>query len=283
MQPGMEHLHAVMNAHARAGDMKGVEAWMQVMKDKGMAPDTYSYNIWLSAAATTGDTGAVEDIVAAMKEAHLEPDVVTYSTAIDTFAEAADAEGAKAWLLGSEACGEEPDLLCYNRALKACNRAGDAEMADHLTRRLLRNRLTPDMYTYSMLLGAFAKQGKPAQAEFWADHMQRQARWSPMDFPAKEVARVYGSVLLAHVRGGNLEAAEAWHSQMMMEGVEPQAQSYAALAEGHLEEGRPAEARKWVERMVSWGSFRPPPGLVKELQALGEPVRELVEIPALRG
>mmetsp|Transcript_6232 Transcript_6232/g.16890 ORF Transcript_6232/g.16890 Transcript_6232/m.16890 type:complete len:249 (+) Transcript_6232:1-747(+) len=248
-----------------------------------MTPDTYSYNIWLSAAATTGDTDSVERIVDAMKEAGLEPDVITYSTAIDVFAEAADAEGAKAWLLRAEAAGEEPDLLCYNRAIKACMRAGNADMADHLTRRLLRNRLTPDMYTYSVLLGAFAKDGKPAQAEFWADHMQRQARWSPLGFPAKEVAKVYGNVLLAHVRSGNLEAAEAWHSQMLLEGVEPVANNYAALAEGHLEEGRPAEARKWLERMVSWGSHRPPPGLVKELQALGEPVRELVEVPALRG
>jgi pentatricopeptide repeat protein len=272
----------MMQVHAKMGDAKGARSWIDAMTERGMRPDSFAFNIWLSAVAQAGDTEQVEAIVGEIEENGIEADEVTYSTAIGAFAEAGDPEGAKGWLMRAESAGVRPNLGCYNQVMKACKKAGNWQMADHLMRRLLRNTLVPDMYTYNMLLGSFVQDGNPKLAEFWLDHMQRRSRWRYKDFPAKEMARAHSDVLLTYARSGNLEAAEAWHSQMIGEGSEPRKECYTALVEGHLREGRPKEARKWAERMVSWTSLLPPQDLVQELKKQGE-FLEAVEVAALPG
>jgi len=268
-QPGRPQFHALMTAHAKAGDISGAEAWSRVMGDQGMAPDAYTYNILISAAATAGDVEAAEALVLRMEaEADVNPDTVTYATMIGALAEKGDPEAARNWLFRAEDNGIAPDVRCYNEAIKAFSRVGNSSEAERLARRLLRHSLTPDVYTYNTLLGAFAKDGNPAAAEFWVDHMQRLARWRHTKFPVKQMAVAYREVLNAYVRVGNLEAAEAWHSQMLGEGVEPDAGCYLSLVRGHLDQGREAEARKWLHRMSTWSSFEPPQEL--EMRLLGE-------------
>jgi len=267
--PGPEHFHAVMTAHARSGDIGGVEAWMKVMRDRGLTPDTYSYNIWASAAASKGNTEAAEAVVGMIEAEGFSPDVVTYAAVIGAFAEAREPDGASHWLYRAEHQGLEPDLKCYNQVIKAYARAANSTMAQHFTRRLLRNRLTPDMSTYRELLSAFELDGSPSIAEFWVDHMQRNARWRYTEFPVKQMAGAYSEVLLAHVRVGNLETAEAWLSQMLSEGIEPEARCYIALARRHLEQGHRAEAQRWCERMASWSNLRQPHDLLALVSGKG--------------
>jgi len=119
--------------------------------------------------------------------------------------------------------------------------------------------------TYGHILAAFSRDGSPATAEFWVDHMMRQARWKHAEFPQNRVAVAYADVLLAHVRTGNLEAGEAWLSTMLNQGVEPNVACYSALARAHLEAGRPSEAQRWVDRMASWSALRPPTDLAEIL------------------
>jgi len=132
-------------------------------------------------------------------------------------------------------------------------------------RRLLRNKLTPNIYTYNTLLSAFAKHGHPSVAEFWLDHMQRAARWRHKEFPIHQVSIAYTEVLCAYVRSGNMQAAEAWHSQMLGEGIEPDSRAYSALIAGHLEQGNTARARAWAKRMTSWSGLQAPEGIAEEL------------------
>jgi len=265
LSPGREHFHSVMTAHARNSDIGGVEAWMRVMADQRLEPGVYSFNIMLSACAQAGNTKAAEGIVELMLEEGLRLDTYSYSAMMGTYAEAGDPEGALRWLYRAERDGLEPNLKCYNRAIKAFARAGNSTGADHLARRLMRNWLTPDAETYGHILAAFSQDGSPATAEFWVDHMMRQARWKHREFPQHRVAAAYADALLAHVRTGNLEAGEAWLTTMLNQGVEPNAACYSALARAHLEEGRPAQAQLWVDRMSSWSALRPPKDLAELL------------------
>mmetsp|Transcript_30055 Transcript_30055/g.82520 ORF Transcript_30055/g.82520 Transcript_30055/m.82520 type:complete len:777 (-) Transcript_30055:42-2372(-) len=263
--PGRPQLHAAMIAHARSGDLDGAEAWMRVMDDRGMPPDVYSYNTLIAAAAQQGDSETAKALVARMEEDGVSPDVVTYSTVIGALAEARDAEGARDWLYRAEDQGLEPDLRCYNNAIQAFANVGNSSAAEHLVRRLLRHSLTPDAYTYNILLRSFEQDGSPAASEFWIDHMQRSARWRHTRFPLHQMSIAYMHVLKAYVRAGNLEAAEAWHSQMLSEGVEPDPRCYIALIQGHLDQGHGAEAKKWCHRMTSWSNFQPPEALKAQL------------------
>jgi len=265
LRPGRQHFHAVMTSHARVADLSAVDTWFQVMRDQGLRPDVFSYNIWMSAASQTGNTEAAEGIMSMMQADQIKPDVVSYSTVMGAFAEAGDHVGATQWLYQAEQEGVEPDLTCYNQAIKACARAGNSTVAEHLARRLLRHSLTPDMYTYNTLLGTLAKDGNPSAGEFWIDHMQRQARWRYYDFSSKQIGICYSAVLRAHVRSGNLEAAEAWLQQMISEGIEPDANCYTALVRAHLEQGRTSQAQKWCDRMASWSSLLPPQDLLQAL------------------
>eukprot|EP00929_Paragymnodinium_shiwhaense_P019977 TRINITY_DN13455_c0_g1_i1.p1 TRINITY_DN13455_c0_g1~~TRINITY_DN13455_c0_g1_i1.p1 ORF type:complete len:764 (+),score=172.93 TRINITY_DN13455_c0_g1_i1:145-2436(+) len=265
-EPGRPHIHAVMVAHAKKGDLDGAEAWLRVLESRDMPADAYSYNILISAAAQLGDQKAAEDIVLRMQAAGVTPDVVTHSSMIGALAEANNASGALAWLYMAEDNELEPDLACYNQAIKAFSRAGNSTGAEHLARRLLRHSHTPDVYTYNSLLGALAKDGNPAQAEFWLDHMQRSARHRHTQFPVDQLALAYQHVLTAYVRSGNLEAAEAWHSQMLGEGIEPNPRCYLTLIRGYLDQGSIASARRWLERMSTWSSYTPPQRLVDTLK-----------------
>merc|ERR1712176_869882 len=104
-RPGRPHIHAVMAAHAHEGDLAGAEAWLRVMGDRGMAPDTYSYNILLSTAAKVGDPDAAEAAEALLERMEadgLQPDLVTYSTIIDVMGEAGKPDEAFAWLIKAE-------------------------------------------------------------------------------------------------------------------------------------------------------------------------------------
>jgi len=260
-----QHFHAVMAGHAKISDLEGVEAWLRVMMDEGHRPDTCSYNILLSAASQGGNTEAAEGIMSRMKAAKIGADLITYSTLIGAFAEAANVTGARYWLFQGERDGLKPDVKCYNQAIKACSRAGNATMAEQLARRLLRYQLSPDSYTYNTLLSGFAKDGNWKSAEFWVDHLQRLARRKPEGFPLKQIGIAYSEVLLAHVRAGNLQAAKAWHLQMLGEGVEPDARCYTALARAHLEIGELEEAQLWTNRMNSWSNYRTPADLLESV------------------
>ncbi|CAE7289438.1 unnamed protein product [Symbiodinium natans] len=146
-------------------------------------------------------------------------------------------------------------------------------MAERMARRLLRNRLTPDVYTYNMLLNALAKGGNWASAEFWVDHMQRTARWKHNEFPLDQISMAYSEVFLAHVEAGDLQGAEEWLTQMVGEGVEPQARCYTALVQSYLDHGDLDEARRWLSRMSTWSNHRAPDKLVEAV----EPERLLQE------
>merc|ERR1740117_1028055 len=138
-QPGRPQFHALMTAHAKAGDISGAEAWSRVMGDQGMAPDAYTYNILISAAATAGDVEAAEALVLRMEaEADVNPDTVTYATMIGALAEKGDPEAARNWLFRAEDNGIAPDVRCYNEAIKAFSRVGNSSEAERLARRLLR-------------------------------------------------------------------------------------------------------------------------------------------------
>eukprot|EP00913_Durusdinium_trenchii_P014143 g13272.t1 len=249
LSPGPAHFHAVMSSHAKLGDMEGTEAWFRVMMDAGHRPEL----IGRSAGQLT-------------MRAWLVQDVVTIGTLLSSFAKVGNATGATTWLLNAEEMGIEPDLNCYKQVIKACVAAEQPDLAERLARRLLRNRLTPDVYTYNMLLNALAHAGLADAAEFWVDHMQRSARWRHNDFPLEQVSVSYSEVLLAHVKAGDLQKAEEWLEQMLGEGIEPQARCYTALAQSYLDAGDPEQAGKWLGRMTSWSNHAPPQNLLESIK-----------------
>merc|ERR1719463_230840 len=153
---------SVISAFARAGDVNGVEHWLQVMADAGIKGDTISFTAAINACARTGDVQLAEKWLAKMLEAGVEPNVITFNAVIAACAKAGDGKRCEQWLEKMRRAGVQPNSFTYNSAAKPFVVKGDYERVEKYMNDLRSEVSALDDFCLTSLLNASGN-AKPKQ------------------------------------------------------------------------------------------------------------------------
>jgi pentatricopeptide repeat protein len=82
----------LLQVYARLGDVEGAQREFQRMKDWGVEPDIYCWNILMSAHARSPAPRGAMDVYGRMRAEGVDPDVFTFSTLMGIFSKVGDTE-----------------------------------------------------------------------------------------------------------------------------------------------------------------------------------------------
>jgi pentatricopeptide repeat protein len=142
------------------------------MEAAGVSPNTVTYNALLDAYAKARDLKACENMLLRMEAAGVRPDTVTYTALLDAYAKARDLKACENMLLRMEAAGVSPDTVTFSTLLKGYVRVRDEEAKLFGVRRALgsmeRLGLALNSHTYGTVLQLFVGQPEESRRYFRA-------------------------------------------------------------------------------------------------------------------
>merc|ERR1719463_656015 len=153
---------SVISAFARAGDVNGVEHWLQVMADAGIRGDTISFTAAINACAGTGDVQLAEKWLSKMLEAGVEPNVITFNAMIAACAKAGNGQRCEHWLEKMRRAGVQPNSFTYNSAAKPFVAKGQYDRVEKYMNDLRSDGAPLDDFCLTSLLHAYGN-AKPKQ------------------------------------------------------------------------------------------------------------------------
>merc|ERR1711990_1354148 len=105
-----------------------------------------------------------------MREAGIQPSAVSYGSVMNACARAGDPKEAENWLDYMDDVRQAPNVIMYTSAVDACRGvAGGAAIAERFFRRMLNQRIMPDMFfmkRLSRILGKDRVLALNAECEF---------------------------------------------------------------------------------------------------------------------
>ncbi|KAG6404614.1 hypothetical protein SASPL_136865 [Salvia splendens] len=103
-----------------------VPALVKEMKEAGVMPDVYTYNVWMRALAATGDIDGVERVIDEMKrDGRVAADWTTYSNLASIYADAGAFDKAEAALKELESRNGRRELSAYQFLITLYGRTGN--------------------------------------------------------------------------------------------------------------------------------------------------------------
>jgi pentatricopeptide repeat protein len=188
--------------------------------DKDLQPTKIHYSALLDAWAKAGQPERAENILRKLERAAVKPDISCYNAVINGWAKSRSPDSAqRAQALFDEAVqiyeaghrnDMKPDDYAYATLITAWGRSNSKDKAvkaqalfnDKVTRyRLGDNDLRPRVVEYNALAGAWAKSGKPEQAELILRKMESESGIKPDSI-------TYSAVLVGWSRTRHPEAAD---------------------------------------------------------------------------
>eukprot|EP00123_Amoebidium_parasiticum_P011079 comp20498_c0_seq2/m.26186 comp20498_c0_seq2/g.26186 ORF comp20498_c0_seq2/g.26186 comp20498_c0_seq2/m.26186 type:complete len:1074 (-) comp20498_c0_seq2:166-3387(-) len=94
------------------------------MQERGLAPNTISFNTTIAACMYAGQWQVALDVLATMQESGVEADIVTYNSAIGACKEARQLNVALQLLRRMKTSGISPDYVTYQTLMQVCNSTG---------------------------------------------------------------------------------------------------------------------------------------------------------------
>jgi len=177
LKPNSVTFNALINAHAKLGQVDGAERALDEMKQNGIQPDSITYGslVHTCASANPPDVARARkflDLAKEQKQAGLR----TWNAAIDAFAKFGDMQGAEQLLKEMEKEGLEPDIVTFSSLINACgNERGDSTRALRYLELMKERGLKPNAYTFNCMVDALAKSGDLDGAERLLLEMEEQS------------------------------------------------------------------------------------------------------------
>ncbi|KAH9943237.1 uncharacterized protein BXZ73DRAFT_74237 [Epithele typhae] len=110
-RPDLIHYTTVIHAHARAGDIEGVNTWLKRLSDAGLKPGLHIYSIVLQGFALKGDHSSMTKLLDKMRDNGVTPNCAICTTVITTLGTKRDSAGAEQLYNRAVAEGVVPDSL----------------------------------------------------------------------------------------------------------------------------------------------------------------------------
>jgi pentatricopeptide repeat-containing protein PET309 len=164
--PSETHLHysIVIFAHARRGDLDGMNSWLETMSQAGYPLDAYVYNMILKAFAMRGEVDTVAGILNRMRAAGVEPSHISYTSVITLLAHRQDPVAAEAIYRRAIREGVVPDRRMITSLMNAHVEAGSwtgvIRAFDYIASSPSRH-IRPSIEVFNTLLKAYVLIGAP--------------------------------------------------------------------------------------------------------------------------
>ena len=248
-RPTVRAYTALVQAFARAGDVKQIDRVFATMRADGVSPNCHTYTVAVDGLVDRGNAREAERFVRDMRVAGIQPSAVTYNcllkscVAVTSSSESMDyvtsIESPRDRLRRAERVlremredGVATTVVTYNTLIDACVRAGEpTESMFKVLSALVDAGHRPDVVTYTTLLKHFGKRGDVVAARWLMREMENDAH-------VRVDASATNALIDAFCRGGlTREAVAAARRMRDVDGHEPDTNTYGALLDGFARVG----------------------------------------------
>eukprot|EP00747_Dinoflagellata_sp_TGD_P083868 gnl/TRDRNA2_/TRDRNA2_162289_c0_seq3.p1 gnl/TRDRNA2_/TRDRNA2_162289_c0~~gnl/TRDRNA2_/TRDRNA2_162289_c0_seq3.p1 ORF type:complete len:655 (-),score=128.58 gnl/TRDRNA2_/TRDRNA2_162289_c0_seq3:235-2199(-) len=155
-----------------------------------------------------------------------------------------DLQGATRWLQKMEATGLKPSVYSYNMVMSAYAKADHAAATEAWLQKMIAVGITPNAISYATVMYVHARHGNEKLVEEWM-HKMLDAGIKPDTVCFNLLVSACGAS--GSKNGGRLESLI---KEMEAQGVEASVQTYTALIDACAKNGDVAAAEKWFEQML---------------------------------
>ncbi|KAF0887498.1 hypothetical protein E2562_002229 [Oryza meyeriana var. granulata] len=188
----------LLRSACRAGLLRLASGLLLEMRDRGVAPDAFSYSTLLAALTRAGHLDHALTFLPLMEDDAVAPDLVLFSNLIHLALRGGDAPRALALFSRLRGAGIKPDLKAYNAAIAAYCKSDLLRDAKRLLlHEMPSDGVAPDAESYSPILAALARRGRHLAAVSLFTHMRAVARVKPDLSVFNIVLNAYGQLDLA--------------------------------------------------------------------------------------
>ncbi|KAF8514812.1 hypothetical protein BU17DRAFT_52286 [Hysterangium stoloniferum] len=163
-KPTLRVFRTVIHAHIRAGDIQGINSWLERMTKAGIKPTAEIYNMMLLAFAKLQDLEAATAILSRMYQNKVKPDKVAFTTMISIMADRKDPVTAERIYQRAIQDGVVPDTVMNIALMDAHIEAGSWRGAIRVFDYINHTKLDGSRNTtrlFNVLLKAYVHIGAP--------------------------------------------------------------------------------------------------------------------------
>lgn len=234
----------IMCLYTHIGQHDKIPAVLAEMKANGVSPDNFSYRICINAYGVRSDLQGVEEVLKDMEsQPHITMDWNTYAVTANFYIKAGLTDKAISVLKNSEEKLEKKDGIGYNFLISLYASLGNKTVVLRLwgmEKVACKRYINRDFIT---ILEALVRLGELEEAEKILKEWESSGNL--YDF------RVPKIVITGYSGKGLYEKAEAMLEDLMDKGNATSPNSWAMVAAGHMENGKPKKALECMKAALS--------------------------------
>eukprot|EP00928_Gymnodinium_smaydae_P089541 TRINITY_DN7349_c0_g3_i1.p1 TRINITY_DN7349_c0_g3~~TRINITY_DN7349_c0_g3_i1.p1 ORF type:complete len:674 (+),score=94.30 TRINITY_DN7349_c0_g3_i1:104-2125(+) len=155
IQLGLVSFTTLIVAYGQSGAALKAETWYRRMRAHGLRADAVLYNAVIEMYAKIGDVMKAEMWFQDMQAEGVPPNQRTFNTLIRACVKSDDLHRAQRWHKEMEVSGCCCDLHTYGCLIEGCVNSHDMDFAEHLIRRMISEKLRPNLVCLRSLLKVY--------------------------------------------------------------------------------------------------------------------------------
>eukprot|EP00927_Polykrikos_kofoidii_P076590 TRINITY_DN73655_c0_g1_i1.p1 TRINITY_DN73655_c0_g1~~TRINITY_DN73655_c0_g1_i1.p1 ORF type:complete len:650 (-),score=69.84 TRINITY_DN73655_c0_g1_i1:17-1966(-) len=229
---------ALINAHARVGEIDAACGWLEQMIRLRLSPTIHAFDPVIAGYVRAGDTKAVAQWFSRMQEFRCDLNSASFSAMIDACAKRGDPRGAAHWLRRMRQSQYTPDVQAFTALMTSVRHH---KQVVHWFSQMLESCCKPDVLSFAVMIDSCAKSRDVRAASQWLEHM------ADLELAPNEVC--YSPLVRFHSRVGDMESAASLVADMAVQSVDRGVVTYTTLVDGYSRKGDLSEATRLIDEM----------------------------------
>lgn len=247
--------NVMMTLYMNLKEYGKIESVISELKEKNIALDLYTYNIWLSSCGSEGSLEKMEQVFNQMElDTTINPNWTTYSTMATMYIKFSQMEKAVDCLRKIESRMTGRDRMPYHYLMSLYGSAGKKEDVYRVWSSYKASFVNIPNVGYHTMISALVRMDDIEGAEeVYDEWLSMRTAYDP---------RVGNLILSSYVRKGLFQKAESFFDQLIEVGGKPNSMTWEILAEVHIKNSRIPEALSCFQNAASTGGskfWRPKP------------------------
>lgn len=233
----------IMCLYAAMGQHEKVHSVLAEMRQDGVFPNNFSYNMCINSYGARPDICNMEKL---LKEMEQQPQIVmdwnTYTMVANIYVKSGFSDKAMLALKKAEEKMDKGDSVAYNHIISIYGLLGDKSETFRLWELKKKHCKKLVNRDYTTMLSALVKIGELEEAETLLKEWDSGQTW--LDF------RVPNVLLVGYRNNGLMEKAEAMLDEFLKKGKKPPPHSWGILAAGYAEKGEMEKAHEMMKNAL---------------------------------
>lgn len=237
--------NAIMNVLVEYGYFNQVQKVYMRMRDKGIAPDVYTFTIRIKLFCKTKRPHAALRLLKNLPLQGCEFNEVAYCTVIGGFyAESCQVEACELFeeMLRLGIC---PSITTFNKLIHILCKKGNVRESEKLLNKVLKRAVSPNLFTYNIFIQGLCTRGAVSEAINLLNRLVKE------DLVPDVVT--YNTVICGLCKNSKVVEAECYLHKMVNDGLKPDRFTYNAIIDGYCKLGRIQDADKILDEAIFRG------------------------------